>query len=405
MTIGSNVPAQDSYVGNGSTKVFPIDFPVWVETDVVAYVLRDSDGVRLNLALTTDYTLNAAFDELALVDASQEWLDADGDLATGYTLYIEFTSEAYQPNKMTDLGRTAPLKFEGSMDRLAMIAKSIKLHASRALQASGGSGLQYLPSMVGNAGKIWQVNATEDGVEYGVDVSTIEGYRDDAIAAANAAATSETAAETAATAAALSAQNADDAASEAALYAGAADVSADAALESENNALASEQEAEQWAKYYAFTEVKTIDFSDSPYTVDYIVDDNVFLKVDTSGGNVVINLPTLSGMPSPDWKVGIAKATNDANNVQVNPFAGQTINLSSGVLLTDSDFGIALSDDSTTNWDAGYIAFGAFTGTAGGALPSGGTVGQVLTKNSGVDGDASWQDVPDNSIVNALIFG
>lgn len=33
-------------------------------------------------------------------------------------------------------------------------------------------------------------------------------------------------------------------------------------------------------------------------------------------------------------------------------------------------------------------------GGGGGALPSGGTAGQVLTKNSDADGDASWKDLP-----------
>ena len=39
-------------------------------------------------------------------------------------------------------------------------------------------------------------------------------------------------------------------------------------------------------------------------------------------------------------------------------------------------------------------------GGSGGALPSGGTSGQVLTKNSDVEGDASWQDIQSTSFNN-----
>lgn len=402
--IGSNIPAQNDYVGNGTTSDFPITFPVWIETDIVVYVIRESDGVRLNLVITTDYSLNADFNELSLVDAAQEWVDAEGDLKTGYTLFIEFTDEAYQPGKFTDLGRTAPIKFEGSVDRLAMFVKAVALKASRALSLSGGSGFEEeLPPMVGQAGKLLKVNDDENGFDYGPTYQDIIDAKTDAQAAATAAATSETNAATSEANAETYKDQAQAAKADAeAAETGAAN-SASAASSSESNAAISEAEAEQWAKYYAFTNIITIDFTDSPYTIDYITDADAMIQVDTSLGNVVINLPSLGGMPDPDWKVGVAKRTGDVNTVTINPFAGQTINGSAGVLLTDTRFGIAFADDTPSNWDGAYIAFGAFTGDSGGSLPSGGTADQILVKNSAIDGDASWKDDP--SIVNALIFG
>lgn len=400
--IGSNVPAQDEYVGNGGSSSFPITFPLWTSTDAIVYVIRALDGVRLDLDLTADFTLNSALDELTLVNDSQEWL-ASGKLATGYTLYIEFTSEAYQPSSFGDLGRTSPLKFEGTVDRLAMFMKSVKLIASRALSASGGGSIAELPPFTGNAGKIVLVNDDEDGFDYGPGVQDIFDARDQAQAAAIAADASADAAASSATSAATSASAASISANAASTSATAAAASAAAALTSENNSAQSEDEAERWAKYYAFTEIKTITFVDSPYTVDYNTDRDFMIQVDTSLGDVVVNLPNLSGMPDPEWKVGFAKSTPDVNEVQIFPFGAQTINGGTGVLLTSTNFAISFADDTPTNWDAAYIAFGAFTGSSGGALPGGGTAGQILTKNSAVDGDASWQDDP--SIVNALIFG
>lgn len=402
--IGSNVPAQDSYVGNGSTSEFAISYPVWTETDIVAYVIRLTDGVRLDLDYTTDYTLNADLDELILVDADQEWVDADGDLITGYTLFIEFTSDAYQPSSFGDIGRTSPLKFEGSVDRLAMLMKAVKLIASRALAIGGGSGIDSeLPPLTGNANRILKVNEDEDGFDYGPDVQDIFDARDEAQSAATAAGVSAGDAATSASNAATSASGAATSASNAATSASNAATSASAASDSAVGAAVSEAEAEQWARYYAFSELKTITFADSPYTVDYITDEGAMIRIDTSGGDVIVNLPDLAGMPDPDWKVGVAKATSDVNTVSIVPFGAQTINLNAGVLLSDVNFAIAFSDDTPVNWDGAYIAFGAFTGSSGGALPGGGTAGQLLIKNSGVDGDASWQDDP--SIVNALIFG
>jgi hypothetical protein len=51
----------------------------------------------------------------------------------------------------------------------------------------------------------------------------------------------------------------------------------------------------------------------SPYTVTAQQSN---LEVNTSGGNVVINLPALSGKP---FSVTVAKATTDANTVSITP--------------------------------------------------------------------------------------
>jgi hypothetical protein len=404
MTIGSNVLAQDSAVGDDSTSSFSVPFPTWTETDLEVYVIRESDGMRLNLDLTTDYSLSVNRDDLTLINASQEWVTVTGKLKTGYSLFIEYTSEAYQSAVFTDLGRVSPLKFEGALDRLAMQMKAIKNVASRALSLSGGTPIADLPPFIGNAGKIVKVNDDEDGFDYGVDVQDIFDARDEAQASATASATSATASATSATASATSASASNTSKLAAATSASNAATSAAAALASENNAATSEGEAAQWAKYYAFSQLKTITFADSPYTINYIADEDAMINVDTSGGNVIVNLPDLNSMPSSDWKAGLHKATADVNTITVTPYTGQQINNSAGLLLSSQTFGVALSDDTPSNWDGLYVSFGTFAGVSG-ALPSGGIAGDVLSKNSAVDGDASWKAPVDNSIVNALIFG
>lgn len=58
----------------------------------------------------------------------------------------------------------------------------------------------------------------------------------------------------------------------------------------------------------------------SPYTVTAA---QSILEVDSSGGNVVINLPAISGKP---FLVEVTKATGDANTVSVTPNGSDTIN-------------------------------------------------------------------------------
>lgn len=64
-----------------------------------------------------------------------------------------------------------------------------------------------------------------------------------------------------------------------------------------------------------FQTPKSIAFGDSPYTI-VTADAAVLLIVDTSGGNVTVNLPLISGETLP-FVIGIKKNTTDSNTVTV----------------------------------------------------------------------------------------
>ena len=138
-------------------------------------------------------------------------------------------------------------------------------------------------------------------------------------------------AEGSAIAAAASADDAEDSATEAATSESNASTSETNAATSESNAATSESNAAGSAAAAAssaasglYKEVVDISFGDSPYTVTELQDGNL-IQVDTSGGNVTVNLLD-STTTSADYRIAVAKMTNDANTVTVQRSGTDTIN-------------------------------------------------------------------------------
>jgi len=67
--------------------------------------------------------------------------------------------------------------------------------------------------------------------------------------------------------------------------------------------------------------VAEVAFGDSPYTA---ISGSKIIEVDTSGGNVVVNLPAVAGVTGQRWIV--AKMTADANTVTIDGNSSETIN-------------------------------------------------------------------------------
>jgi len=121
--IPANVVPLVSYIGNDTEDEFAFDFSTFESGNVKARV-KSPAGIYTDLVLATDYTLDgigrlAGGGSLTLVDAGQAWLAA-GKLATGYTLFIQYTPQAKQLARFRDLGPHAPVAFERALDRLTM---------------------------------------------------------------------------------------------------------------------------------------------------------------------------------------------------------------------------------------------------------------------------------------------
>lgn len=123
MIVTGIIPSAGPFVGDGTDKVFSWAFPTFESGNIKATV-TDPDGAKTTLVISTDYTLDgvgrANGGDLTLVNSGQAWLDAEGDLKTGYELFIEYKAVPNQLFKFRDLGPHAPVTFERALDRLTM---------------------------------------------------------------------------------------------------------------------------------------------------------------------------------------------------------------------------------------------------------------------------------------------
>jgi microcystin-dependent protein len=182
----------------------------------------------------------------------------------------------------------------------------------------------------------------------------------------------EAAAASSATAAAGSANDAADSAtaaatseSNAATSAYAAATSASNAASSETNAAASATSAAASAAAAAasaagqlFSDVIDLAYADSHFTVPDTANGHLY-RVDTTGGEVQILLPALATLAA-DFRLGVAKATGDVNVVVVNRQGADTINgLPSRTLAAQYNVDTFIGDKDNEVWYASGGGLGA----------------------------------------------
>jgi hypothetical protein len=245
MSVSKATNAVVTYTGNDTASEFAVPFPTYSEDDLVVEIETVATGAVQAIVLDTDYSLDdigipGTNAELTLIDASQAWVDGDGDLATGYRLIIRFTDDGYQTTNLQNLGRFASATFGATLDRATMFIKALQAKLSRGLlisQKSLDAGFDpLLPTpLAGDEDRVLMLNATKDGFEFGPTATEVSGAGASAIAAAasaTAAGLSETAAGLSETAAGLSETAAGLSETAAAASAAAAAASAAAAAAS-----------------------------------------------------------------------------------------------------------------------------------------------------------------------------
>lgn len=133
---------------------------------------------------------------------------------------------------------------------------------------------------------------------------------------------------------------------------------------SATNANASALSAAASAAEGLYNNVLSKTFADSPL-VPLIADEGTLYKVDTSGGNVVINLSELS-VYAEDTKFAFVKETPDANTLTVNRGGTDTIEGGTTVVITEQyEVHILVGDLTTGEWidviQASTVADGSIT--------------------------------------------
>jgi hypothetical protein len=205
---------------------------------------------------------------------------------------------------------------------------------------------------------------------------------------ATAAATSASQASTSASQASTSASNAATSATNAGNSATNAGNSASLAATSANNAQAA-------ASSIGFKNVKFLTYANSPYAVQ-ATDTGYLISVDTSGGNVVLDLPAISGLVLP-VSYGFKKSTSDANTLTINAGGTDTFDngltskaIASGGAGTTLTPEIATTPDKwvTSDWGtlAGQSKYQQFTSGTG---FTGGTTTTLTLTNAPLPGSAT----------------
>ncbi len=110
-----NTPAILSFTGDGTEQtIFPITFPTFEESNIEA-ILISATGTETQLIKDVDYTLSS----IGIPNTNAK-LTLSSGLQEDYILKIKFSTNAFQPAKLRDLGRFAPEIIEKIVDRLTM---------------------------------------------------------------------------------------------------------------------------------------------------------------------------------------------------------------------------------------------------------------------------------------------
>jgi len=300
-----------SYTGNGVTTAFAFPYRFLANADLIVIVRTTATGVEVTKTLTTHYTVSGAG---AQAGGTVTMLTAPTALES-ITIIREpaNTQEA-------DFVENDPLPaetLETQLDRAFMAIQRLADKLARSAILTDGNTVAFDPTLpaliVPDTALVF--NPTGDGFETGPSITDI------ADAATNAAA--------------------------AAASAAAAAASAVAAAASAAAAAAASADALPWDDVVYKT------FADSPIAITDANNGTTF-AVDTSGGNVVFNLPQVSTLTLANpWAIVIKKAsTGDTNSITVNRGGADTIdNVTTKVYSSPGSGGFFVpDDDGTDNW-------------------------------------------------------
>lgn len=114
---------RNNYTGNGATSAFAYGYRIRTNTDLLLTVRNTSD-VETTLTHATDYTVSGVGDAtggtVTLVNASQAWLDSDGDLLTDYVLSIRGNKPLTQNTDIRNQSSYAAELHENQFDNFTM---------------------------------------------------------------------------------------------------------------------------------------------------------------------------------------------------------------------------------------------------------------------------------------------
>lgn len=181
--ISSETSRMPAYVGDGSADTFAYTFPIFAAADLMAVVI-DADKDETELVLDTDYTVSgvgeAAGGNVALIGAGT-WLDAGGDLDTGYSLIIRRRRAILQDSDVRNQGDFFPEIHEDFFDHIVMVCQQQQDEIDRSVKLPDSVNPSLfdarLPSDIAdNPGAALVVNDDGDGLMLGASSVDVARY-------------------------------------------------------------------------------------------------------------------------------------------------------------------------------------------------------------------------------------
>lgn len=378
----SSATNRNDYTGNGAADTYSYTFRIFDENDLTVTV-RDTSDVETTLVISTDYTVTgvgtAGGGTIVLVNSSQSWLDVDGDLKSGYALTIRRVLDIVQETDIRNQGAFYPEIHEDQFDKNVMIAQQQQDEIDRSSKmpetVSAAVFDPTLPaSLPSNPGATFIVNPAGDGFILGPTADQITQSTADAAAAAASATDASQHATTASRWAKETASTVVDADT----LADSGEYSAkEYALGTQIRGMANKGSAKDWANYtggtvdgteysakkYAndsalsaalaatssaasqWSDVVYATFASSPIApVD--ASGGTIYEIDCTGGNVVVNLPSIASLTlTGAWSIGFKKTDSSANTITVNRDGTDLIDGATSKVISRQYAGFALVPD------------------------------------------------------------
>ena len=347
MTISTTTAKKIYSVGIGE-DTFPFTFKVTTESEIVVTEYDASTKVETVKTLTTDYTIS---------------LDADG---TGNAVFKTapnagnkvIITRATPQIQQADFSESEYLKvedIEDGLDKLTKVTQELseKIDRTPKLQKSSAISAIIIEDPVNNKPLYWKNGRLASGsTDIDNIVSTVntaetstETYKNEAKDYSDKAKEYRDAASGYATTAGTKAGEANTSKT-------GADTAKTKAEEARDAAAKSAVQAANSASHNLYGTVLDKTYLDSPVSVS-LSDDGTLFRIDTSGGNVVVNLPDLSSASS--VRLAFAKMTGDANSVVISAYSTQTINGET----TSRGVGVHNGVETFVSKDLDWLAFGS----------------------------------------------
>jgi len=309
----STYDVKETYTGTGSLATYTFDFKITDKSQLLVIEVNDS-GVETQRVDGDDvtYLSSVTFDE----ENGGGTVVLAANLTSGYKLIFLLAEDSpKQTYEFRNKTSFTLKKFENALDEIAGAVQRLAYRAKQTfrihdLDDEETIDLQLPPNFSDNPNTVPIINSTADGLIFGPtanEIQNAQGYAEAASDSADAAATSETNAAT-----------------------------------SEANAATSEANAAAALASAFYRDIVYIDNTDSPLTITQ-AHNGKLIQMDSSGGAITINLPSISGLALP-FNIAFKLATA-GNTVTINRNGTDTIEGATSVSLALAGQGYQLVAD------------------------------------------------------------